>query len=59
VAWTPEVSQFVTALKARKFSTAPTAYTLMIDGVASPTATQALAGLGGNLVTKAITGPLQ
>ena len=31
----------------------------MITGVASPTATQALEGLGVNLVTKALPGPLQ
>ena len=59
VAWTPGVSQFITALKARKFSTPPTAYKLVINGVASPAATQALQGLGVNLVTKAIPGPLQ
>ncbi|HEY5894904.1 MAG TPA: hypothetical protein VIT91_16915 [Chthoniobacterales bacterium] len=59
VAWTPGVAKFVTALKARKFSTPPTAYTLMINGVASPAATQALGGLGVNLVTKALPGPLQ
>lgn len=59
VAWTPGVSQFITALKAGKFSTPPTAYTIMISGAASPAATQALAGLGVNLVTRAITGPLQ
>jgi hypothetical protein len=59
VAWTPGVSQFVTELKARKFSTVPTAYTVMINGTASPVATQAIAGSGVNLVTKAITGPLQ
>lgn len=59
VVWTPGVAQFITALKARKFSTPPTAYTLMINGVASPAATQALAGLGVNLVTKALPGPLQ
>jgi hypothetical protein len=59
VAWTPSVAQFITALKARKFSTPPTAYTLMINGVASPAATQALKTLGVNLVTKALPGPLQ
>jgi hypothetical protein len=59
VAWTPGASQFITALKAQKFSNAPTAYTVMINGTASPMATQALAGLGVNLVTKAIAGPLQ
>jgi hypothetical protein len=59
VAWTPGVSQFITALKARKLTTPASAYTVMINGVASPAATQALAGLGVNLVTKAITGPLQ
>jgi hypothetical protein len=59
LAWTPGVAQFVTALKAQKFSTKPTAYTVMISGVASPAATQAFAGLGVNLVTKALPGPLQ
>ena len=52
-------AQFVTALKARKFPTPPTAYTLMINGTASPTATQGLAALGVNLVPKALPGPLQ
>ena len=37
----------------------PTSYTLMINGVASPAATQALTGLDVNLVTKALPGPLQ
>jgi len=55
----PLASQFITALKARKFATPATAYTVMINGAASPTATQALAGLGVNLVTNAIAGPLQ
>lgn len=59
VVWTPGVAQFIGALKAGKFATPPTAYTLMINGVASPTATQALRGLGVNLVTKALPGPLQ
>jgi hypothetical protein len=59
LAWTPGVAQFVTALKAQKFSTKPTAYTVMISGTASPAATQAFAGLGVNLVTKALPGPLQ
>ncbi|HZJ15998.1 MAG TPA: hypothetical protein VFD27_13180, partial [Chthoniobacteraceae bacterium] len=59
VAWTPGAAQFITALKARKFAAPPTAYTVMINGVASPAATKALAGLGANLVTKALPGPLQ
>ena len=59
VAWTPGVSQFIAALKARKFPTPPNGYTLAINGVASPTATQALQGLGVNLMTKALPGPLQ
>jgi hypothetical protein len=59
LAWTPMAAKFIAELKARKFATPPTAYTLMINGVASPTATQALAGLGVNLFTKALPGPLQ
>jgi len=59
VTWTPMAAQFVSALKARKLATPATAYTVMISGAASPTATQALAGLGVNLVTKAVPGPLQ
>ncbi len=59
VVWTPGVAQFITALKARKLTTPATGYTLMINGVASPTAAQAIAGLGVNLVTKALPGPLQ
>ncbi len=59
IAWTPMAGQFITALKARKLTTPATAYTIMINGVASPAATQALAGLGVNLVTKALPGPLQ
>ena len=59
VTWTPGAAKFITALKARKLTTPATAYTIMINGVASPPATQALAGLGVNLVTKALAGPLQ
>ena len=59
VAWTPMAAQFITALKARKFAAPATAYTVMINGIASPAATQALAGLGVNLATKALPGPLQ
>ena len=59
LAWTPGVSQFITALKTQQFSAVPTGYTIMINGIASPAATQGLTGLGVNLVTKAITGPLQ
>jgi hypothetical protein len=44
VAWTPMAGQFITALKARKFAAPATAYTVMINGIASPVATQALAG---------------
>jgi len=59
VAWTPGVARFITELKARKFSAPPKAYTVMINGAASPTAAQALEGLGVKLITKAVAGPLQ
>ncbi|MEO8350103.1 MAG: hypothetical protein ABI680_00140, partial [Chthoniobacteraceae bacterium] len=58
-AWTPMTEKFITALKAEKLATAPTAYTIMITGVASPMATQELAAREVNLVTKGLPGPLQ
>ncbi|RYF38612.1 MAG: hypothetical protein EOO38_24525 [Cytophagaceae bacterium] len=42
VSWTPGVAQFVTALKAQKFASPATAFTVMINGAASPMATEAL-----------------
>ncbi len=59
VAWTPMAEKFITALKAKKFSTPATAYTVMITGVASPMAAQALAASGVNVMPKALPGPLQ
>ncbi|MEI8342106.1 MAG: hypothetical protein WCH43_11320 [Verrucomicrobiota bacterium] len=58
-AWTPLAESFITAIKTKKFSAPPTAYTVMITGAASPMATQALATLKVNLMTKALPGPLQ
>ena len=58
-AWTPLVNDFITALKARKFPTAATGYTVMITGVASPMTAQALAARGVNIIQKALPGPLQ
>jgi hypothetical protein len=46
-------------LKAAKFATSATGYTVVLTGVASPTAAEALAALGVNLKIKALRSPLQ
>jgi len=58
-AWTPAADQFITALKAKKFSAPAAAYTVMITGIASPLANEALATRKVNLMVKALPGPLQ
>lgn len=59
IAWTPLAERFVTALQAAKFSTPATGYTVMLTGVVSPTAAEALAARKVNVVPKALPGPLQ
>jgi hypothetical protein len=59
LAWTAMADAFLTALKAEKLPTPATGYTVVITGVASPKATEALAKSGVNLKTKALPGPLQ
>jgi hypothetical protein len=59
VAWTPVTERFITALKAQKFTTPVSGYTVILTGVVSPMTTQALAARGVNVTTKALPGPLQ
>ena len=59
VAWTPMAEQFALKLKARQFATPVTRYTLMLTGVASPTATHELAKLGITVAPVALPGPLK
>jgi len=53
VAWTPMTERFITALKAQKFTTPVSSYTVILTGVVSPITAQALAARG------ALPGPLQ
>jgi hypothetical protein len=59
VAWTPVTERFITALKAQKFTTPVSGYTVILTGVVSPMTAQALAARGVNVTTKALPGPLQ
>ena len=59
VAWTPVTERFITALKAQKFTTSVSGYTVILTGVVSPMTAQALAARGVNVTTKALPGPLQ
>ncbi len=59
LAWTPDTANFINALKTQKFPSPATGFTIMINGTASPLATQSLADLKVNLVTLALPGPLQ
>jgi hypothetical protein len=58
-AWTPAAEKFLNALQAQKFATPPTGYTVVITGVVSPAAAQALAARKINVMTKALTSPLK
>ena len=51
--------RFITALKAQKFTTPVSGYTVILTGVVSPMTAQALAARGVNVTTKALPGPLQ
>ena len=57
--WTPMTERFVNALKATKFNTPATAYTLAITGVVSPMAREALTARGVNFTEKQLPGPLR
>jgi hypothetical protein len=59
VAWTPMTERFITALKAQKFTTLVSGYSVILTGVVSPITAQALAARGVNVTTKALPGPLQ
>ena len=59
VAWTPLTERFITALKAQKFTTPVSGYSVILTGVVSPMTAQALAARGVNVTTKALPGPLQ
>ncbi len=58
-AWTPMTEHFINALKAWKFTTPASGYTVILTGVVSPKTAQALAARGVNVTTKALLGPLQ
>jgi hypothetical protein len=58
-AWTPMTDHFITALKDRKFTNPASGYSVILTGVVSPMAAQALAARGVNVTTKALPGPLQ
>ncbi len=58
-AWTPMTERFITALKAQKFTTPVSGYSVILTGVVSPMTAQALAARGVNVTTKALPGPLQ
>lgn len=59
VAWTPMAERFVSALKAEKFPAPVSGYSLIVTGVVSPMAAQALAARQVNVTTKGLPGPLQ
>lgn len=58
-AWTPMTERFITALKAQKFATPVSGYSVILTGVVSPLTAQALAARGVKVTTKALPGPLQ
>jgi len=58
-AWTPTTERFITALKAQKFATSVSGYTIILTGIVSPMTAQALAERGVKVTTKALPGPLQ
>jgi hypothetical protein len=59
VAWTPMTERFITALKAQKFTTPASGYSVIVTGVVSPLTAQTLAAGGVNVTTKALPGSLQ
>jgi hypothetical protein len=59
VAWTPSAESFVTALKAEKFTSPISGYSVIITGVVSPMTAQALSARSVSVTTKALPGPLQ
>jgi hypothetical protein len=59
VAWTPMTERFITALKAHKFTTPVSGYSVILTGVVSPMTAEALAARAVNLTTTALPGPLQ
>jgi hypothetical protein len=58
-AWTPVTDHFISALKAWKFASPASGYSVLLTGVVSPTAAQALAAQDVKITTKALPGPLQ
>jgi len=58
-AWKPMTERFITALKAQKFATPVSGYSVILTGVVSPLTAQALAARGVKVTTKALPGPLQ
>jgi hypothetical protein len=59
VAWTPQTDRFVAAIKAQKFSSPASSYSVILTGVVSPLAAQALSARRVSVITKALPGPLQ
>ena len=58
-AWTPATERFITALKAQKFATSVSGYTVILTGIVSPMTAQALAERGVKVTSKALPSPLQ
>jgi hypothetical protein len=58
-AWTPTTEHFIDALKAWKFTTPASGYTVILTGVVSPVAAHALAARRVNVTSKALPGPLR
>ena len=58
-AWTPTTERFITALKAQKFATSVSGYTVILTGIVSPMTAQALAERGVKVTSKALPSPLQ
>ena len=58
-AWIPVTERFITALKAQKFATPVSGYSVIMTGVVSSLTAKALAARGVKATTKALPGPLQ
>lgn len=59
VAWTPMAAKFANTVKALNFGTPPVSYNLVISGVVSPMAADALAKLGIGISQKQLPNPLK
>jgi hypothetical protein len=59
VAWTPLAANFIAALKAQDFGVKAAGYTIVVTGVVSPRAAEALRAQGVSYAVKQLPGPLQ